>query len=70
MHIVSAMNRGGTETLLMSLYRNIDKTKVQFDFVSHRKERCDYDDEIEAMGGNVYRIASLGQSGPVPIFVN
>ncbi|MCQ6278897.1 glycosyltransferase family 1 protein [Bacillus sp. EB600] len=66
LHIVSAMNRGGTETLLMSLYRNIDKKKVQFDFVSHRKEKCDYDDEIKAMGGKVYHIASLGQAGPVP----
>ncbi|ETI67566.1 glycosyltransferase family 1 protein [Neobacillus vireti] len=65
LQIVSAMNRGGTETLLMNLYRNIDKSKVQFDFVSHRKEKCHYDDEIELMGGKVFRISSLGQSGPI-----
>ncbi|MEH7439018.1 glycosyltransferase family 1 protein [Neobacillus drentensis] len=64
LHIVSAMNRGGTETLLMNLYRNIDKDKVQFDFVSHRKEKCHYDGEIELMGGKIFRISSLGQSGP------
>lgn len=64
LHIVSAMNRGGTETLLMNLYRNIDRSVVQFDFVSHRKEKCHYDDEIQSMGGKVYRISSLGQSGP------
>ena len=65
LHFVSAMNRGGTETLLMNVYRNIDRSQVQFDFVSHRSDRCDYDDEIESLGGKVYRIASLGQSGPL-----
>lgn len=65
LHIVSAMNRGGTETLLMNVYRNTDRSKIQFDFVSHRKEKCDYDDEIESLGGKIYRIASLGQRGPL-----
>ena len=68
LHVVSAMNRGGAETLLMNVYRNVDPSKVQFDFVSHRKEKGDYDDEIESMGGKVYRIGSLGQSGPVAYF--
>ncbi|PEC23155.1 glycosyltransferase family 1 protein [Bacillus cereus] len=64
LHIVSAMNRGGAETLLMNIYRNIDKSQVQFDFVSHRTEKCDYDEEIALLGGKVYRIPSLGQVGP------
>ncbi|MFJ8412538.1 glycosyltransferase family 1 protein [Bacillus paramycoides] len=65
LHIVSAMNRGGAETLLMNIYRNIDKSQVQFDFVSHRTEKCDYDEEIAVLGGKVYRIPSLGQVGPL-----
>lgn len=59
------MNRGGAETLLMNVYRNIDRSKVQFDFVSHRMEKCDYDDEITSLGGKIFRIQSLGQSGPL-----
>jgi glycosyltransferase EpsF len=65
LHVVSAMERGGAETLLMNIYRNIDRTNIQFDFVSHRKEKCDYDDEIISLGGNVYRVSSLGQMGPL-----
>lgn len=65
LHVVSAMKRGGTETLLMNVYRQIDRSKVQFDFVSHNKEKCDYDDEIESLGGKVYKISSLGQQGPI-----
>lgn len=49
------MNRGGAETMVMNYYRKIDRTKVQFDFLVHRQERGAYDDEIEALGGRIYR---------------
>ncbi|MBP1967058.1 glycosyltransferase family 1 protein [Paenibacillus aceris] len=65
LHVVSAMNRGGAETLLMNIYRNVDHSKIQFDFVSHLPEKCDYDDEIVSLGGQVYRIPSLGKLGPI-----
>ncbi|EJR65189.1 hypothetical protein IIO_01373 [Bacillus cereus VD115] len=64
LHIVSAMDRGGAEALLMNVYRNIDREIVQFDFVSHKSEECDYDKEIIALGGKIHRISSLGQVGP------
>lgn len=51
---VNNMHRAGLETMLMNYYRRIDKTQIQFDFLTHRPERADYDDEIEAMGGKVY----------------
>lgn len=50
------MNLGGAETLIMNLYRNIDKSKVQFDFLLHSNEKSAYDDEITALGGKIYRI--------------
>lgn len=59
LHIVTYMGRGGLETMLMNYYRSIDRTKVQFDFLTHRDFRADYDDEIEALGGNIYRLPSL-----------
>ncbi|MFE9077412.1 glycosyltransferase family 1 protein [Bacillus mobilis] len=65
LHIVSAMDRGGAETLLMNVYRNIDREIVQFDFVSHKSEESDYDKEIIALGGKIHRISSLGQLGPL-----
>ena len=56
LHIVGAMNRGGTETMLMNLYRNIDRDKLQFDFVSFSQEDAHYDDEIRSMGGKIIKI--------------
>lgn len=51
---VNNMNRAGLETMLMNYYRHIDRDLVQFDFLTHRPERGDYDDEIEQLGGRVY----------------
>lgn len=56
LHIVGAMNRGGTETMLMNLYRNIDRSKIQFDFVSFIEEEAHYDEEIKSLGGKVIKI--------------
>lgn len=59
LQVVTYMGRGGLETMLMNYYRNIDRTKVQFDFLVHREFRADYDDEIESLGGKIYRAPRL-----------
>lgn len=51
---VNNMHRAGLETMLMNYYRHINRDLVQFDFLTHRPERGDYDDEIEQLGGRVY----------------
>lgn len=56
---VNNMHRAGLETMLMNYYRQIDRAKIQFDFLTHRPERSDYDDEIEALGGKIYRAPRL-----------
>ncbi|VEF49072.1 group 1 glycosyl transferase [Bacillus freudenreichii] len=64
LHVVSSMGRGGAETLIMNIYRNIDRKRVQFDFVTHGNEAGGFDAEIKSMGGKIYKIPSLGTSGP------
>ena len=56
---VNNMHRAGLETVLMNYYRNIDRSKVQFDFLVHRQEEADYDQEILAMGGRIYHAPRL-----------
>ena len=51
---VNDMHRAGLETMLMNYYRNIDRSKIQFDFLTHRPHKSDYDDEILSLGGKVY----------------
>lgn len=59
LNLFTVMNRGGAETMVMNYYRNIDRTKIQFDFMVHRQERGAYDDEIEALGGRIYRMCPV-----------
>lgn len=54
LHVLSAMDRAGTENLLMSLYRNVDRSKVQFDFAVCATKKCAFDDEIRSLGGKIY----------------
>lgn len=52
------MNRAGAETLIMNIYRNFDRDKYEFHFISHFKGKCDYDDEIAKLGGKIIYIDS------------
>lgn len=64
LHIVSTMDRGGAETIIMNIYRNLDKEKIQFDFVTHSNKKEDFEDEIIRLGGRIFKIPSLGNVGP------
>lgn len=52
--IVSSMNAGGAETFMMKIYRALDKTKFQIDFLVFIQEEGFYDKEILSMGGKIY----------------
>lgn len=64
LHVVTYMGCGGLETMIMNYYRNIDRSKVQFDFLTHRYERWDYDEEIEKLGGKIYHLPRLNPFSP------
>src|SRR5690348_7700945 len=50
------MNRGGIESLLMNIYRKIDRDKIQFDFLVHTSQECAYDKEIRKLGGKIFSV--------------
>ena len=54
LHIVQKMEAGGTQAFLMNLYRNIDRDKIQFDFLVEYEGKEFYDDEIISLGGKIY----------------
>lgn len=59
LHVVGKMNIGGAEQLLMNIYRNIDRSKIQFDFLTFYKqgESGYYDQEIIELGGRIINIS-------------
>lgn len=56
LHIIGKMDRAGAETMLMNLYRHMDREIIQFDFITFTNEKGDYDDEILALGGKIFPI--------------
>ncbi|AFY95366.1 glycosyltransferase family 1 protein [Chamaesiphon minutus] len=63
LQVVGMMNRGGAETWLMHVLRNIDRNIFQIDFLVSTTDACAYDDEIRALGGRV--IPCTGPSNPL-----
>lgn len=63
LHIVGIMNRGGIETFLMNVYRKIDRTKVQFDFLTTREDSGIFDEEIFSLGGKVFSTPHVKKVG-------
>lgn len=59
LQVVTHMNRGGLETMLMNYYRHIDRSQVQFDFLTHREYDGDYGEEIKSLGGTIYHLPVL-----------
>ena len=57
LHILQRMEAAGVQTFLMNIYRQIDRSKVQFDFLVHYDAPEFFDKEIEELGGKVYRLS-------------
>ena len=64
LHIFISMNRGGAESMVMNYYRHIDRSKVQFDFLVHREQKGEFDDEIRSLGGIIHKVAPINIFNP------
>ncbi len=63
--VVGTMNRGGVETLLMNVLRNIDKKKFRLVFLCYKNETYDYEQEIISLGGKLVRTPDVKEVGPI-----
>ncbi|WP_430818011.1 glycosyltransferase [Carboxylicivirga marina] len=51
------MDRAGAESMIMNLYRAIDRQSIQFDFIVFSTDKGDFDDEICSLGGKIYLLS-------------
>lgn len=58
LHVLSGMNAGGMEGMIMNYYRNIDRSKYQFEFLINDLGKVFYEDEIIKLGGKLHRAPS------------
>lgn len=59
LHVIGTLDRGGAETFLMNVLRNIDRTRFNFVFLCFGNADFDYEDEAIALGATVSRIPAF-----------
>lgn len=55
-HIFSHMNRGGAETLILNVHRNLRNENLEFYYLVHPDKIGQYDEEIRNLGGHLIYI--------------
>lgn len=58
LQVIGSLGYAGVEAVVMNYYRHIDRTKVQFDFVTCSQKPERYDEEILQMGRRIFRLPS------------
>lgn len=56
LHVLGTTNLGGAESRIMDLYRQIDRSRIQFDFLVHSNGEGYFDKEIKELGGRIFRV--------------
>lgn len=64
-HVLGDLSVGGVESFIMSVYRRIDRDKIQFDFIVHNLENDAYREEIESLGGRIFILDRLNFLNPL-----
>ena len=67
LHVLHSMNCGGAEALIMNIYRCMERSEVQFDFLVNCFDEMFYEKEIGEMGGRIFRMKFLTQVSP-PVY--
>lgn len=59
LNVFMVLDRGGAETFVMNVFRHIDRSKVQFDFLVHGEKTGAYEEEIQCLGGKIFRLPKM-----------
>lgn len=62
LHVMRSLNAGGIGTFIMNIYREIDRSKIQFDFAITNAGLGEYGQEILDLGGHVFFISEHGNN--------
>ena len=63
LHMVRELEVGGIQSLIMNIYNNIDRDKIQFDFLTSADGVLD--SNFENMGSTIHHIPYITKVGPI-----
>lgn len=62
LQVLPRLRRGGSQAMVMNLYRALDRKNYQFDFIIFTPDSDDYYNEILELGGRVYHFKKLSSN--------
>ena len=54
LHVIGSLESGGSQTLFLNIFKSIDRSKIQFDFLISRPDELFYADIVRKLGGKIY----------------
>ena len=57
--MIASLDVGGSQTMMMNIYRNIDREKIQFDFIIDQPKETYFAPEIRSLGGKVFTLPAF-----------
>ena len=58
-HFIDRIGRGGTQAVLYDWLKNIDREKIQFDFLTFNNSQEEYAEKFKELGCNIYQVSRL-----------
>lgn len=59
LQMIGNLEMGGSQAFIMNIYRKINKSKFQFDFIVDKDVASPYVEEIHKLGGKIYHVPSF-----------
>lgn len=59
LHMIGSLEVGGSQAMLMNIYRNMDRNQIQFDFIIDKNQGGLFEKEVKELGGIVYSMPSF-----------
>ena len=59
LQMIGSLNVGGSQTLMLNIYRHIDRERMQFDFVLDHPDETWFAEDVKALGARIYTMPSF-----------
>ena len=56
LQMIGSLNVGGSQTMILNIYRNIDREQMQFDFILDHPDETYFAGDVKALGGRIFTL--------------
>lgn len=59
LHMIGSLNIGGSQSVVINLYKNIDRSKIQFDFIIDHPNETFYKEYVDSLGARIFEMPTF-----------